>query len=64
MSSVLRQGPSPLSYLQESIKKYISCVQDRQQKGCDEVMDPPTPKSNKSQKRSVFRDAGIFPWIV
>lgn len=61
---ILRQGPSPLSYLDDSIKKYISCVQNRQEKGCDEVMEPPAPKPRKSQRRDVFADAGMSPWVV
>jgi len=61
---VLRQGPSPLSYLEESVKKYISCVQDKEEKGCDDVLNPPAPKPQGSQKESFFRDMGFSPWVV
>lgn len=59
---VLRQGPSPLSYLEESVNKYISCVQDKEEKGCDDVLNPPV--SHGSQKESIFRDMGFSPWVV
>lgn len=61
---VLRQGPSPLRYLEEVIDKYISCVQDKKEKGCDEVMKPPASKSYGSQRRSVLEGMQLSPWVM
>lgn len=63
---ILRQGPSPLSYIEDSIRKYISCAKDKNQKGCDEVLEPPKPASvaTGNQFSNVFNDAGISPWVV
>ena len=37
---LLAQGSAPLSYLEERIRKYVSCVSDEEEEGCDDVMNP------------------------
>lgn len=37
---LLYQGGVPLDYLEESIKRYVSCVKDDSLKGCADVLDP------------------------
>lgn len=37
---LLYQGGVPLDYLEDSIRRYVKCVQNKSGKGCDEVLDP------------------------
>ena len=37
---LLAQGNAPLSFLEDSIHRYVSCVLDESGEGCGEVLDP------------------------
>ncbi|XP_031561165.1 uncharacterized protein LOC116297142 [Actinia tenebrosa] len=38
---MLRQGASPLSYLETAMHKYVSCVLNSKEEGCEGVLKPP-----------------------
>ena len=37
---LLSQGSSPLSYLEQSIDAYINCVKNKNDAGCDDILNP------------------------
>ena len=37
---LLSQGSSPLSYLEQSIEAYITCVKNEKAAGCDDILNP------------------------
>ena len=44
---LLAQGSAPLSYLEESIQEYVRCAKDKDQEGCDDVLNPVAPEEEQ-----------------
>ena len=44
---LLAQGSAPLSYVEESIHEYVRCTKDKDQEGCDDVLNPVAPKEEQ-----------------
>ena len=38
---VLAQGSSPLAYLSDHLRRYVSCEKDPEAEGCDVILNPP-----------------------
>lgn len=37
---LLAQGSAPISFLEDSIREYVRCAKDKEQEGCDAVLNP------------------------
>ena len=44
---LLAQGSAPLSYLEESVQEYVRCTKDREQEGCEYVLNPVAPEEEQ-----------------
>jgi len=44
---LLAQGSAPLSYLQESVQEYVRCTKDKEQEGCEDVLNPVAPEEER-----------------
>ena len=54
---MLRRGPSPLKYLKDSIRKYISCVQNAlSHPDCDEILRAPAKQDSMLSKQNVEQE--------
>ena len=46
---LLAQGSAPLSFLEESIREYVSCTLGESEEGCEDVLNPvPSNQDNQS----------------
>ncbi|XP_068693503.1 uncharacterized protein [Montipora foliosa] len=52
---VLKQGSSPLAYLTDHINKYVACVEDSTNEGCDVILNPSTKTQTKEKSRAIRR---------
>ncbi|XP_020631918.1 uncharacterized protein LOC110068847 [Orbicella faveolata] len=44
---LLAQGSAPLSYLEESVHEYVRCTKDKEQEGCEDVLNPVAPEEER-----------------
>ncbi|KAL9953420.1 hypothetical protein ACROYT_G040839 [Oculina patagonica] len=44
---LLAQGSAPLSYLEESVQEYVRCTKDKEQEGCEDVLNPVAPEEDQ-----------------
>ena len=47
---LLAQGSAPLSYLEESIHEYVRCTKDKEQEGCENVLNHVAPEDDQATK--------------
>ena len=45
---LLAQGSAPLSYLEESVHEYVRCTKDKEQEGCEDVLNPVAPEDDQA----------------
>jgi len=57
---VLSQGSSPLSYLDEAIGLYISCTKNKDQTGCDVILNPPLRPEGAGDDNGVEGDTEYY----
>lgn len=44
---LLAQGSAPLSYLEERVHEYVRCTKDKEQEGCEDVLNPVAPEEDQ-----------------
>jgi len=49
---VLSQGPSPIAFVQEHIKKYVACVKEPDKEACSDILNPPKRAPAKSGEKN------------
>ena len=59
---LLAQGAAPLSYLEESIREYVRCAKDKEQEGCEDVLNPVAPEEQQvTEFVGVIGEKGFEP---
>lgn len=54
---LLSQGMYPLNYLTEIVETYVSCMKNKEQPGCDNVLNPPRAPEGSGIDQGVQGDA-------
>ena len=44
---LLAQGSAPISFLEDSIHEYVRCAKEKEQEGCDAVLNPVVPEEEQ-----------------
>lgn len=61
---ILYQGSAPLGHLEDSIRRYVSCVKNPDKEGCDIVLNPRTKWANADSRETGASDNEELDQIV